>query len=126
MPRKGCMFKKIAIIIISSSLTTINVYAHVSTVIPNTSVSATQPLTNNNPYLIVPEHLVKRFYIGGTVRAIGFASNHTPTTIGTIPSYAGRSPGSTDLILSTAIFTANAELTDWISTVLAMAYEQTS
>lgn len=112
--------------VFAEQTTTLNQDVKASEILQQQRLHSLQPLDKDNPYLIVPQHLVKRFYFTGSVRVTGFASNHTPTTVGVIPSYAGRSPGATDINLTTAMLTANIELNDWITSVISMAYSQTS
>ncbi len=67
-----------------------------------------------------------RIALSGILNVTGFAANHTPTTIGIIPSNIGSSPASSDLSVTLASVTANAKLADWLNALITTSYQQTS
>ena len=68
----------------------------------------------------------QRIKLSGNLNEAALFSNHTPTTQGVIPSRIGTSPAATDLVVTFANLSADATLTDWLSTVLAISYAQQS
>lgn len=77
-----------------------------------------------NKLLPLSSNWFDRVNISGSISIGGFASNHTPTTIGVIPSNMGNSPRATDIAITYASLGANSQLTDWMSTTLNFAYQQ--
>ena len=67
-----------------------------------------------------------RISFSGDVDLTGFAANHTPTTVGVIPSNIGHSPAASDLSVTFASVGANAKITDWMKAVLAISYQQSA
>ncbi len=75
-------------------------------------------------YIPCPNWL-KDITIGGLINVAAFGSNHTPTTIGTIPKRLG-SPSATDLIVPYSNLHATGYIGDWITARLVFAYAQRS
>ncbi len=68
----------------------------------------------------------KRITCSGEIDSAAFFSNYTPTTRGVIPTAAGTSPGASNLAITFANLQADAALTDWLSTTLAISYQQST
>lgn len=66
----------------------------------------------------------KRITFSGEVDSAAFFSNYTPTTRGVIPAAAGTSPAASNIAITFANLQADAALTDWLSTTLALSYQQ--
>ncbi len=87
---------------------------------------AAQNHSDITPAITALSHWYDRITVSGEVDVTGFASDHTPTTIGVIPSNIGKSPQANDLSVTFANLTATAKLNDWIKPLLAISYQQTA